>query len=62
MREYNLFQQMFPAVAEHFTEGYDSHTEQMLDLVLDSTDLRIDDGKRVNPAFMFCSDSLVPNE
>ena len=55
MREYNLFQQMFPAVAEHFTEGYDSHTEQMLDLVLDSTDLRIDDGKRVNPAFMFAA-------
>ncbi|MCP4947452.1 MAG: polynucleotide adenylyltransferase PcnB, partial [Aestuariibacter sp.] len=55
MREYNLFQQMFPAVAEYFTEDYDSPTEQMLDLVLDSTDLRIEDGKRVNPAFMFAA-------
>ncbi|MFA0520240.1 polynucleotide adenylyltransferase PcnB, partial [Vibrio sp. 10N.222.55.E8] len=55
MREYNLFQQMFPSIAEHLTESYDSRTEQMLDLVLDSTDLRIEDGKRVNPAFMFAA-------
>ncbi|MDA0148644.1 polynucleotide adenylyltransferase PcnB [Vibrio sp. LaRot3] len=55
MREYNLFQQMFPAVAEFFTEEYDSKTEQMLDLVLDSTDLRVEEGKRINPAFMFAA-------
>lgn len=55
MREYNLFQQLFPAVAEHFTEEYDSYTEQMLDLSLDSTDLRIEQGKRINPAFMFAA-------
>jgi poly(A) polymerase len=42
-------------VAEFFTEDYSSQTEQMLDLVLDSTDLRIEDGKRVNPAFMFAA-------
>ncbi|MDW3171197.1 polynucleotide adenylyltransferase PcnB, partial [Vibrio sp. Y184] len=53
LREYNLFQQLFPAISEHFTEDYSSHTEQMLDLVLDSTDMRIEDGKRINPAFMF---------
>ncbi|MEZ8826566.1 polynucleotide adenylyltransferase PcnB [Vibrio amylolyticus] len=55
MREYNLFQQMFPAIAEHFTEDYDSQTEQMLDLVFDSTDLRLEEGKRINPAFMFAA-------
>lgn len=55
MREYNLFQQLFPAVAEHFTQDYDSYTEQMLDFSLDSTDLRIEQGKRVNPAFMFAA-------
>ncbi|MGF1696681.1 polynucleotide adenylyltransferase PcnB [Vibrio lamellibrachiae] len=55
MREYNLFQQMFPAIAEHFTEDYSSPTEQMLDLVFDSTDLRIEDEKRINPAFMFAA-------
>ncbi len=55
MREYGLFQELFPVVAEFFTEEYDSLTEQMLDLSLDSTDLRIQDGKRVNPAFMFAA-------
>ncbi|RJX74505.1 polynucleotide adenylyltransferase PcnB [Vibrio sinensis] len=55
MREYNLFQQLFPAIAEQFTEDYSSKTEQMLDLVLDSTDQRIEEGKRINPAFMFAA-------
>ena len=55
LREYNLFQQLFPVIAEHFTEDYESHTEQMLDLVLDSTDMRIEEGKRINPAFMFAA-------
>lgn len=55
MREYNLFQPLFPQVAEYFSEDYSSQTEQMLDLVLDSTDLRIEDGKRINPAFMFAA-------
>ena len=55
MREYNLFQQLFPTISEYFTEDYESHTEQMLDLVLDSTDMRIEDGKRINPAFMFAA-------
>lgn len=55
LREYNLFQQLFPTISEHFTEDYSSHTEQMLDLVLDSTDMRIEEGKRINPAFMFAA-------
>lgn len=55
MREYNLFQQLFPQVAEHFTDDDSSLTEQMLDLALDSTDIRIEEGKRINPAFMFAA-------
>lgn len=55
MREYNLFQQLFPVISEYFTEEYSSKTEQMLDLVLDSTDQRIEEGKRINPAFMFAA-------
>ncbi|MCA4022104.1 polynucleotide adenylyltransferase PcnB [Vibrio vulnificus] len=53
MREYNLFQQMFPAISAYFTEDYSSKAEQMLDLVLDSTDIRVEEGKRINPAYMF---------
>ncbi|WP_194437982.1 polynucleotide adenylyltransferase PcnB [Vibrio fluminensis] len=55
MREYNLFQQLFPSVSEFFTDSYDSKAEQMLDLVLDSTDQRVEEGKRINPAFMFAA-------
>ncbi len=55
MREYNLFQQLFPTVANQFTDDYSSPTEEMLDLVLDSTDQRIEEGKRINPAFMFAA-------
>lgn len=55
MREYDLFQQLFPTIAHYFTEEYDSQTEQMLDLAFDSTDQRIEEGKRINPAFMFAA-------
>lgn len=55
MREYNLFQQLFPSVSHYFTAEYASKTEQMLDLVLDSTDIRVEEGKRINPAFMFAA-------
>ncbi|EKO3427117.1 polynucleotide adenylyltransferase PcnB [Vibrio fluvialis] len=55
MREYNLFQQLFPTIARHFTDNYSSKTEQMLDLALDSTDQRMEEGKRINPAFMFAA-------
>ena len=56
MSEYNLFQQLFPLIANDFTQDYSSKTEQMLDLVLDSTDIRlIEQGKRINPAFMFAA-------
>jgi len=55
MRQYGLFQQLFPVIADNFTPDYSSKTEQMLDLAFDSTDLRIEEGKRVNPAFMFAA-------
>ncbi|MGL4830141.1 MAG: polynucleotide adenylyltransferase PcnB, partial [Vibrio sp.] len=55
MREYNLFQQLFPTIAEHFTADHSSQTEQMLDLVLDATDIRIEEDLRINPAFMFAA-------
>ncbi|ELP5728122.1 polynucleotide adenylyltransferase PcnB [Vibrio vulnificus] len=55
MREYNLFQQMFPAISTYFTDDYSSNTEKMLDLVLDSTDIRVEEDKRINPAYMFAA-------
>ncbi|PSW05911.1 polynucleotide adenylyltransferase [Photobacterium rosenbergii] len=55
LREYNLFQQLFPLLSEHFTEDHSSQTEQMIEHILSATDKRIADGKRVNPAFMFAA-------
>ncbi|MCE0493353.1 polynucleotide adenylyltransferase PcnB [Vibrio sp. DNF-1] len=55
MRQYGLFQQLFPVIADHFTPDYSSKAEKMLDMAFDSTDLRIEEGKRVNPAFMFAA-------
>ncbi|MDO6706488.1 polynucleotide adenylyltransferase PcnB [Photobacterium sp. 1_MG-2023] len=55
LREYNLFQQLFPILSEHFTEDHSSQTEKMIEHILAATDERIADGKRVNPAFMFAA-------
>ena len=55
LREYNLFQQLFPLLSEHFTEEQDSQTEQMIEHILAATDKRINEGKRVNPAFMYAA-------
>jgi poly(A) polymerase len=55
LREFQLFEHLFPQVAEMFTEEEESENERMLELVLESTDQRIAEGKRVNPAFMFAA-------
>ena len=55
LREYDLFSALFPSVARHFTEDENSHVEQMIEIVLNSTDKRINEGKRINPAFMFAA-------
>ncbi|CED70523.1 poly(A) polymerase [Aliivibrio wodanis] len=55
LRKFNLFQQLFPALTPYLTEEGNSSTEQMIELVLRSTDKRINSGKRVNPAFMFAA-------
>lgn len=55
MRELNLFQQLFPQLEQDFTQTQDSHAERMIELALASTDKRIKEGKRINPAFMFAA-------
>ena len=60
MRKYGLFQPLFPCVSRYFTADYHSLTEQMLDLVLDATDQRVEEQKRINPAFMFAAIHWYP--
>ncbi|WP_422128591.1 polynucleotide adenylyltransferase PcnB [Vibrio hannami] len=55
LRDYNLFKPLFPRIAQEFTEDESSNTEKMLEQVLKSTDKRIGEGKRINPAFMFAA-------
>ncbi|MFD2178753.1 polynucleotide adenylyltransferase PcnB [Veronia pacifica] len=55
LRELDLFEPLFPILDEHFTEDMSSKTEQMLEIVLRSTDRRIGSGQRINPAFLFAA-------
>lgn len=55
LRQYGLFQQLFPVLASYLTERKDTYTEKMLDKALHSTDERIRDQLRVNPAFLFAA-------
>lgn len=53
LREYQLFQPLFPILTRCFTEAGDSNMERMIAQVLKNTDSRIHNQMRVNPAFLF---------
>ncbi len=55
MREYHLFQPLFPTLTRGFTAESDSLMEKMLAQVLKNTDNRIQNDMRVNPAFLFAA-------
>lgn len=55
LREYNLFQPLFPTITRYFTENGDSPMERMIAQVLKNTDTRIRNDMRVNPAFLFAA-------
>ncbi len=62
LRDFDLFTPLFPILAEHFTEDRNSKSEQMLELVLRSTDERVATEQRINPAFMFAAMLWYPLE
>ncbi|MGQ0285997.1 polynucleotide adenylyltransferase PcnB [Pasteurellaceae bacterium 22721_9_1] len=53
--QYGLFEQLFPALMPYFTEKGDSFAERMIVQALRSTDERIADNLRINPAFLFAA-------
>lgn len=55
LREYGLFEQLFPALVPYFTAQADSYAERMILTALESTDERVADKLRVNPAFLFAA-------
>ncbi|MEZ8142551.1 MULTISPECIES: polynucleotide adenylyltransferase PcnB [Enterovibrio] len=62
LRDFNLFTPLFPILSEHFTEDRNSKCEQMIELVLKSTDERVASEQRINPAFMFAAMLWYPLE
>lgn len=59
LREYSLFQPLFPTITRYFTERGDSPMERIISQVLKNTDTRIHNDMRVNPAFLFAVMFLV---
>ncbi|OOF42497.1 poly(A) polymerase [Rodentibacter rarus] len=55
LRQYGLFEQLFPSLVSFFTEKGDSFAERMILTALTSTDERIADKLRINPAFLFAA-------
>lgn len=55
LREYSLFQPLFPTITRYFTETGDSPMERIINQVLKNTDNRIHNDMRVNPAFLFAA-------
>ncbi len=55
LREYELWQFLFPVLPAFFTAKGDSYAERMITKALNSTDERIADKLPVNPAFLFAA-------
>ncbi|MGR3808477.1 polynucleotide adenylyltransferase PcnB [Pasteurella testudinis] len=55
LKQYDLLQYLFPSLMPFFTEKQDSLAERMIRTALQSTDERIRDNLRVNPAFLFAA-------
>ncbi|OTA17058.1 multifunctional tRNA nucleotidyl transferase/2'3'-cyclic phosphodiesterase [Xenorhabdus vietnamensis] len=55
LREYHLFQPLFPIIQRGLTQNGDSPMEKLLVQVLKNTDSRLQNDKRVNPAFLFAA-------
>ncbi len=53
--EYQLFNVLFPTIACNFTHSGDSNAERMIVKALTSTDERIRDNLRINPAFLYAA-------
>ena len=62
LRDFQLFAPLFPLLTEHFTEAQDSKCERMIEQVLMSTDKRIAEDQRINPAFLFAAMLWYPLE
>ncbi len=55
LKQYQLFQPLFPTITQYMTVQEDSAMERMIVQVLKNTDQRLQNDMRVNPAFLFAA-------
>ncbi|EKT54215.1 polynucleotide adenylyltransferase PcnB [Providencia sneebia] len=55
LKEYHLFEQLFPTISIRFTLNNDSPMEKIIEQVLKNTDFRLKNERPVNPAFLFAA-------
>jgi len=62
LREYDLFQPLFPLVNKFLTEDSSSNCDKFIEIALANTDSRINSGKRVTPAYLYAAMLWYPLE
>nr|WP_255518848.1 polynucleotide adenylyltransferase PcnB [Gilliamella sp. W8126] len=55
LKQYQLFEQLFPVVERLFVQNNNSNLEKIIAHVLKNTDYRIENKQRVNPAFLYAA-------
>jgi poly(A) polymerase len=55
LRQYHLFEQLFPVVERLFTQNHHGNVEKIIIQVLKNTDYRIANSQRINPAFLYAA-------
>ena len=62
LRQYDLFQPLFPLVSKFLTEDGSSNCDKFIEIALENTDRRINSGKRVTPAYLYAAMLWYPLE
>lgn len=62
LREYGLFQQLFPLVSQYLADDGSSNCDKFIEIALANTDRRINSGKRVTPAYLYAAMLWYPLE
>ena len=55
LKQYHLFEQLFPVVERLFIQNHNGNMEKMIAQVLKNTDYRIANEQRINPAFLYAA-------
>lgn len=62
LKQYGLFQILFPLVSKYQNEDGSSNCDKFIEIALENTDRRINSGKRVTPAYLYAAMLWYPLE